>query len=90
MKTMAKRVSKIYPKTINKFSTHNFSNWKGHKSLSVRDYQSKGSLETYTLSAELDRFDELKVKILDAELHKKPIKIEFVRKFGKKFINEIS
>ncbi len=86
---MTLRTPKLYQKILNKFSVREFSNWKGHKSLSVRDRESKGSLETYVLSAELEQFEELKAKIFDAGLKKEPIRIKFIKRFSKKFINEI-
>ena len=81
---------KIYQKVLNNFSHHEFSNWKGHRSLSVRDHDSKRSLETYVLSAELSQFENLKARIIEAEKEKKPITIKFVRKFNRKYINETS
>ena len=87
---MRLRTPKLHQKTLNKFSIHIFTNWKGHKSLSVRDHDSKRSLETYVLSAELSQFENLKARIIEAEKEKKPITIKFVRKFNRKYINEVS
>jgi len=97
--------SKVYPKTLVKWNFRkipaqksvNLDNYR----LAVRDleagYTRSGGVPEYILSNPAsksgispEQFKEFVMFLKVQEIAKVPIRIEFIKKFGKKFINKIS
>jgi len=90
-----KMKSKIHSKILNRWSIHKIPIQKGKLGdyrLAVRDLNGKWSKSdgepVFILSNQNSRFKELEEAL--KEMEGKPIELYFIRKFGKKFINEIS
>lgn len=84
---MARQTKKIYQRLLKKFNCRTFHNWKDKESLSIRNLLDIH--EVYTISGEIDKYKELKDKVMEAGKDKKEIVIKFVLFNGSKYINEI-
>ena len=90
-------MAKLYKKTLNKWTYHKIPAQKSmgtdNYRISLRDLEGKftksGGAPEYILSNQLSNFKELEKVLKSAEIEKRGIRIEFVKKWGKKFINNI-
>ncbi len=73
---------KFIPKLITKFL-----NWRGVENTSCWDF---GRTETnYTLSGEIDGYEEMRDKLISAEQKKQEVEITYVKKYRRRFINQV-
>ena len=81
------RKSKLYDKKITPKTCKTFFNWRSQECFSFWDFSKKP--EQYILSGEIKDYDLLKSKLILAEREKRVVKVIFVKKYTRKFVNGV-
>ena len=83
------RKSKLYEETFVPKLLGSFLNWRGVRASTFYDYRPKMPIK-YIISGELKNCEEMTKRIKEANEKNEPIKITFVKKYLKRFVNQVA